>query len=197
VADVAHHARAVDQDVQRCHRDLEALGERAVRVDRERHGQRLLRPERAHGLDRIVDPEVDRIHRDAIAVLPVGGFEVRHLLAARLAPRRPELEVDRLAPGQLGERDAAAVEQRQRRRRCAVPDQRGAGRHGALLTLADLRGLDRRAGRLGGHGRGRVLCLGSRARLARQQHHARRDDRVTHGYLPPFAVTGGTLTGTS
>jgi GntR family transcriptional regulator/MocR family aminotransferase len=85
----------------RRHRDVEALGEAAVAVDRDWHGHRVRGLKRADVLDGIIESEVDREHRDPIAVGVVRRLQVRHLFLARHAPGVPELEVDGFASEQI------------------------------------------------------------------------------------------------
>src|SRR5262249_56237484 len=74
-------------------------------------------------LDRIVDSNVDCEHREPVAVDAKRRLQVRHLLAARHAPRRPELEIDWTLPEQRREIDMRAVEQLERHRRRSTTNQ--------------------------------------------------------------------------
>ena len=128
VADVPHDARPIDHHVLRCHAEMELLGDAAVAIERDRDGELLLRDERAHVLDRIVDTDVDRVDGELVAVRAKRGLEVRHLRATRHAPRRPELQIDRPPTDHACEIDARAVEQLERDRRQAMADERVARR---------------------------------------------------------------------
>src|SRR5205807_1918857 len=68
---------------------------------------------------------VDTEEGDAIAAPPVDSLECRHLLAARDAPRGPEVNHDGL-PGDVGQRHVwlGLADVRQPKRRCRLPDGR-------------------------------------------------------------------------
>jgi len=106
-------------------------GEATV-VEHDRHREAHAAAIGQHVLQRVVEAGVDRDHHEVRAGVAERALEVRHLLAARYAPRGPELEVDGLVPVQAAEIDVLAVDggQHQPRRRRA--EQCASGIRGAL-----------------------------------------------------------------
>src|SRR5687768_10056787 len=130
-----------------------------------------------HVLERIVHADVDRNDGEVGAGGLVRLLEMRHLLTARNAPRRPELQIHGFLAVQLAEIERLAVDRHEleaRRRRSQEP---AAG--GNRLAL-----------------RARVGRLTARAcgqDTATERHH--RENHASHGG-PHFAVTSGAPSGT-
>jgi phosphatidate phosphatase APP1 len=89
VADIKNAPIATDHHVLRRDTQMEGFAQRAV-VEHDRHAQAHLVSILAHFLDTVIETHVDGDHRHVRASLLVGALQMRHLLAARHAPCRPE-----------------------------------------------------------------------------------------------------------
>jgi hypothetical protein len=175
--DVFDPAAAADHDMLRCHAQVEGCSEPAV-VDHGRHPELPFADDFPDIGERIVEARVDAYHREVGAGGLVHLFEVRHLPQARDAPRRPELEVDRLLAVQRAEVDRFALDRADNEPGCRRADHGAARGLGALLTGWRLR----RRGRDPKH---------------RKAAGAERRDRSrVHIHLGSSGVTSGAPSGT-
>src|SRR5437868_11280368 len=93
MADEGNPAVLADDDMLRGDSEIEGPGQAPV-IDRERHREAVLAPILFDQLKIVVEACVDPYHFKIVAGSLGDMLEMRHLQAARDAPRRPEFEVD-------------------------------------------------------------------------------------------------------